>query len=466
MSYLESLKKLINPTEPSEQTKIIHKEDKDKLMRESYKSPVVNETKEQNMATTYLGPQDMYGQNGFRRINTFSSLFDNVDNNKIKDGRYHYFWQHQYFKGSSKLGKKVSIKVEKDTIPEGACDSIDIIQNPVLIVKGDALKELGSVDKNNLLERLIIKKCELEIGGQRIDKVWGLQNYFFNQVLGNDMYDELNKNVAETGVLYIPLAFDMLWNDSYVPINCLRYHDFIINIEFEHETGIQNHFGLDYDEWIENEELVIDYQLKLDGIVLSPEHRKEMVQKSHEHLIKAYQYNGRENMTRNLFNHSVKINLGFNHPCMGILIYFTSYKESFINQDLFDYVELRADGKTILQMDGDILKCDGFYHMGLKNTDKLKGYYWLPFNRINDRLNKKHDLMSYSTINMSRIDKATLIFKFKKKKEQLEWPIPDTDHSDSYWGKVFHGGVTMHCYALNSHVLRNMAGMTGLAFSK
>lgn len=489
-NYLQTIKKMLdsNTTSDNETNHnwTISEEDKNKQLHysnhitdieESEKQYILPfeqpQTKEYIYCATHLGAQGIYGHDGYKTYKPFCELFrpntedsENIQQRiqKNTNGYYHYRWNYRYTDViDTKLGNRCSISIDFDrqrnnevydslvpdlqnkdrkmTSYDDFTDKItldmeyvDILQSPVLIIEGECLKEIAEFYPN--IEREIIRECEFEVGGQRIDKIYDHYNYFFNQVLGNDMYERLNTKVNETGKLYIPLSFDVAHGNRYLLFSPMRYHE----IKFRFETQLPKEL-----RGLENRD--IKCQLKFDAIYLAPEPKKNLIKQSHEQVIKQCQFTGQEIVNTEVDGNKIK--LYFNHMVNGCLIYFKD-ENGFINSDILEKCTLVLDGHKRCEYLGDVLKCEGFHHLGLKDNQKLDGYYWLPISRINDRLDNENDYESHSTINFSRVDCGVLEVIIKPEAKKM---IGD---KELY--------INLHCQ--NSNVMRLMSGMAGLSMSK
>lgn len=187
------------------------------------------------------------------------------------------------------------------------------------------------------LGHALIKSVEVEIGGSRIDKQYGVwmdlwyelthdvnQERGYSAMIGD--VDELTRldepdaqgNVKDQYSLYIPLQFWFCRNSGLaLPLIALQYHEVRLNFEFEDvnklivwqtdESGTTpNLKGLAMKE----ASILIDY-VYLDSV-----ERRRFAQVGHEYLIEQVQFTGDETITGNAKSSNIqyKSKLGFNHP--------------------------------------------------------------------------------------------------------------------------------------------------------
>ena len=296
----------------------------------------------------------------------------------------------------------------------------------------------------------MIKNVELQIGGTKIDKHYGLwmhvwhelsKNYSLdkshNAMVGNQADDtsELNNQVE----LYVPLQFFCCRNDGLaLPLIALQYHD--VRIEFEFDSAANCCVGGGHSTAsIGNTSLLVDY------IYLDSEERKRFAQASHEYLIEQLQYTGVETGVSGTGN---KFRLNFNHPCKELVWAVRkagdTSADKFIN--LTNNNSLATGKNTVddaqLQLNGHdrMSKQSGTYFQNVQvrahhsNTSDNEG-----INVYSFALNPEEHQPS-GTCNFSRIDNAQLNIKLNTAGD-------------------------VHIFATSYNVLRIMSGMGGLAYS-
>ena len=253
-----------------------------------------------------------------------------------------------------------------------------------------------------------IKKVEVEIGGQLIDRQYGSWMKIWNELtLPKNQYvkwDDLTK--ANNGKRYVPLDFWFCRNIGLaLPLIALQYHEVKINIEFGSNP--------------DGAELWADY------IFLDTDERRRFAQLSHEYLIEQVQFTGEESTSA---SGDLNAKLSFNHPV----------KELIWHSE----VDSVATGTAKLMLNGN----DRFSERDSKYFTQVQ-----PFQHHSGTASKKVGVYSFAlkpeehqpsgTLNMSRIDTAQLRL--------------------SGWAN----DSTVSIYAHSYNVLRILSGMGGLAYS-
>ena len=320
----------------------------------------------------------------------------------------------------------------------------------------------------------VINYVEIEIGGQKIDKHYSHWMYVWNELsLPKSKRDGYNRMVGQSGgvlnshTLYIPLEFWFCRNVGLaLPLIALQYHEVKINIQFESSdlcNGTSAAVGA-----FPNATLWVDY------VFLDTDERRRFAQLSHEYLIEQLQFTGSETVS------STKLNtkLSFNHPCKE-LVWFANKKAGTassgtnnpVNNNWFNYTTTNEDATSALPYHYNLNALHN-NATGAKNpiaTAKLilngndrfsarPGSYFnliQPFQHhenipTNAGINvysfalKPEEHQPSGTLNMSRIDTATLSIDFQT---------------------GLTTNTTLNVYAVNYNVLRILSGMGGLAYS-
>ena len=198
----------------------------------------------------------------------------------------------------------------------------------------------------NWIGHILIKQCDISIGGSKIDKQYGEWLHIWNELtqdpgkaagyaemVGNvpqltQIYSSNNSSTnCETGSykLFIPLQFWFCRNPGLaLPLIALQYHDIIINIDFR---------TLDECIWASSQNSADAYasatgsnvisstslsssNLYVDYIYLDTDERRRFAQVAHEYLIEQLQYTGEETITSST---SQQIKLNFTHPVKEII---------------------------------------------------------------------------------------------------------------------------------------------------
>jgi hypothetical protein len=312
--------------------------------------------------------------------------------------------------------------------------------------------------------------------------------------------------------LYIPLEFWFCRNVGLaLPLIALQYHEVKIKIDFETKanclidlkaaTGTVSASEAYTTSTVGDVANITDMSLWVDYIFLDTDERRRFAQLSHEYLIEQLQFTGTETLNGGSTN---RVKLNFNHPCKELVWvakpnnysrkacwynytdtdivdltsalvaevvpraslaqYITEYASSNYMAG-FDFVNGNATATTIgaaspfadaiLQLNGNdrFSVRDGAYfsfvqpyqhHTNIPNNPGINVYSFAL---------KPEDHQPSGTLNMSRIDTATLMVTTKtglKNKLTAEDPLT-------------YDGINI--YAVNYNVLRILSGMGGLAYS-
>ena len=200
----------------------------------------------------------------------------------------------------------------------------------------------GDVPKVAYVRRLghaLLKEVEVEIGGSRIDRQYGVwmdiwyelthttsKERGYRAMIGDvdaltQLRDVVNTSNPALGsaelpsyTLYIPLQFWFNRNPGLaLPLIALQYHEVRLNFEFEDVQKLLVWSGStapDYRAFgMANASVLVDY------IYLDSEERRRFAQVGHEYLIEQLQFTGVESVT----GQNTKLKLGFNHPCKEII---------------------------------------------------------------------------------------------------------------------------------------------------
>ena len=331
----------------------------------------------------------------------------------------------QTFNGSVGLGKRVSCQITRNG---------DLITK--MFLKASVSSD-GSADYVNNAGYALINSVELQVGGTKIDKHYGLWLQIWHELARNSNHDNglaailTPPTAAGTTELFVPLQFFCCRNDGLaLPLIALQYHD--VRVEFEFANSIGGAATL------EDASLLVDY------IYLDSEERKRFAQASHEYLIEQLQYTGAEAVSGS----TGKYRLNFNHPCKELVWAVTDAAGTSTDgvqfTDAVDGTGANPVTEAQLQLNGHdrFSKQSGSYFNNVQtlahSNTPSKGVNVYSF-----ALNPEEHQPS-GTCNFSRIDNAQLNLSF----------TGNTTTS----GKV-------HIFATSYNVLRVMSGMGGLAYS-
>lgn len=167
----------------------------------------------------------------------------------------------------------------------------------------------------------LVKKVEIEIGGQLIDShygdwmnIWselstpagkraGYDAMVGNLIIDNDQNGRLTTTKPHN--LFVPLQFWFNRNPGLaLPLISLAFHEVKLNLELRPYTELLN-FAPDYIN-------SLDCRLFVDYIFLDIDERRQFAQTSHEYLIEQVQFTGDEIIQPN--DTYRKINIPFNNP--------------------------------------------------------------------------------------------------------------------------------------------------------
>jgi hypothetical protein len=388
----------------------------------------------------------------------------------------------QTFNGNAGYGNTVTCQISRNG---------DLINRMYLQVDVPKRKSTATTDGStyqNYLGLRLIKSVVIEIGGQQIDKhysdwlyIWNElslpmgKRYAYDTMVGADK-DILNWS-AQSTTLYIPFEFWFCRNVGLaLPLIALQYHEVKVKIDFEtKENCVSANDSADFDD-IKNISLWADY------IFLDTDERRRFAQLSHEYLIEQLQFTGSETLVTG----TNRIKLNFNHPCKELIWVAkpvrTTNKTRWYDYNYADEADtstassLAVDGSSIFggqytsnylvisdvnpplyknPFKNAILQLNGNDRFALREGDyfnrvqPFQHHTNAPvFNSINvySFALKPEDHQPSGTLNMSRIDTATLMVT----------TLPEANN-------LKYEGINI--YAVNYNVLRILSGMGGLAYS-
>jgi hypothetical protein len=230
---------------------------------------------------------------------------------------------------------------------------------------GDAQRRLGYA---------LLKKLEVEIGGQIIDTHYGEWLYLWENLTASyDTSCKLDAMVGGTlggtsttltscggrpGVLYIPLQFWFCRNPGLaLPLIALQYHEVRLNITLAASTDLVSK-GSYASVSAAGAALpqLKDMALYIDYIYLDVDERRRFAQQSHEYLIDQLQYGLQQTLT----TASARIDLTLNHPVKELVWVFqdaqktdcgsattiaAGYTQPFVYDDIVNRCRLQINGQ-------------------------------------------------------------------------------------------------------------------------
>ena len=334
----------------------------------------------------------------------------------------------------------------------------------------------------------LIKSAEVEIGGQRIDKIYGRFTHLWHKLsckaekevgyelmTGNDGPEGKDTGAQTTEIarkLYIPINFFFSKGSAgaALPLIALQYHEVRVSIELASAAEVTRKAASDLVTTGTSSitEMASTPKLYSDFFYLDTDERRRFSQMSHEYLIEQLQFTGSE-ITSSLSATAVtpfSMRLNFNHPTKAI--YWTAEGDNADKMNPF-YNGLDADEPSIkskistgeyglisgnncpiesvqLQLNGHerfsprsgsyFHLCQPYQHHTRVPYDHWVGMYSFCLS--------PEEHQPSGALNFSRIDNASLKLDFKA---------------------TSVGTRTVYVYAVNYNVLRILSGMGGLAFS-
>jgi hypothetical protein len=365
----------------------------------------------------------------------------------------------------------------------------DLVSNLWLDVKMTTQTSAGGGTYSNWTNNTghaFVKDCEIEIGGQRIDRHYSQWLDVYNELTDHEEQEwlGLNKHAAKnaylksqsTGVnnliqLYIPLKFWFCRNPGLaLPLIALQYHEVKLKLNTRGMIGLVNGDNL---TTTANRPSTCD--LWAEYIYLDTDERRRFAQVSHEYLIEQVQREtgsaaGGDSHTQTLnFNHPVKELIWVVQDTTAATENTTAAAAQTVDAtlnttvtaaaDMNDYFNYGSYASGVAEVIGGTpLTNEGFSLMKLQLNGhdrfaKRNASYFRTCQPIQagHKVPSKH-IYCYSfalkpeehqpsgTCNFSRIDNAQMIFD-----------------------ACAEGDLTV--YAVNYNVLRIMSGMGGLAYS-
>ena len=354
----------------------------------------------------------------------------------------------QTFNGSVDFNKRVTATISRNG---------DLIKDMFLEVELPVINTAGEYWSNGV-GNAMIKKAEIEIGGQLIDRhygewmdIWtelsvpvGKKTVGYDLMVGNsDVVDVTNGETKRR--LYVPLQFWFCRNPGLaLPLIALQYHEVKLNLELRPSSDVI--IGTTTAANMDSCKLYVDY------VYLDTDERRRFAQVSHEYLIEQVQFTGDESLTASASTKNVTLN--YNHPVKELIwVHVTNDNGSTTNKKWLTYTGTQAT--NAFNQDDSFktakLQLNGHDRHTVRNSD----YFRLVQNyQHHTNVPSKH-IYTYSfalspeehqpsgTCNFSRIDNAVMQF--------------------TYEASAAASKIKM--FAVNYNVLRIMSGMGGLAYS-
>ena len=189
------------------------------------------------------------------------------------------------------------------------------------------------------LGHALIKSAEVEIGGQRIDKIYGRFTHLWHKLsckaekeagyelmTGNDGPDSVPDSTTQGKArkLYLPINFWFSKGSAgaALPLIALQYHEVRISIEIADRSDIVRlrADGTAATEAKDMDKMSEQPRLYSDFFYLDTDERRRFSQMSHEYLIEQLQFTGSEQTSALSASDATPFStrLNFNHPTKAI----------------------------------------------------------------------------------------------------------------------------------------------------
>jgi hypothetical protein len=332
----------------------------------------------------------------------------------------------------------------------------------------------------------LMKECELEIGGQRIDKHYGhwhsvysqltefnpsgSNTTLFNRMCGNGIGGNAGLNASvngwtfdnsahtAAGKFWIPLYFWFCRNPGLaLPLIALQYHEVKVKITFEtiarlaiaHDDDAEADFagGIQVAATAGTGNT---FNLWADYIYLDTDERRRFAQVSHEYLIEQLQYENKTGGT---------MDLNFNHP---------------VKELIWTGVDDRSDPDAGVATDGSDVYQRAKLSNAVTDTFQLKLNGHDRFKERDSRYFTRTQVWQHHTgygdtqlaIQANTVTDTIAVYSFALKPEEHQ-PSGTCNFSRIDNAQLVQTGTAtaVNVYAVNYNVLRIMSGMGGLAYS-
>jgi hypothetical protein len=350
----------------------------------------------------------------------------------------------------------------------------------------------------------LIKECEVEIGGQLIDRHYSQWLDIWNELTDHDEkeWQGLNKHgsfphtgnaSATAGIksqLYIPLQFWFCRNPGLaLPLIALQYHEVKIKLQFRAVSELTNGAGT-----VTPPSLAPTINLWADYIYLDTDERRRFAQVSHEYLI--------EQVQKDSGNMSTSKKLNFNHPVKELIWVVQdnvaaggvnattsldptkteTNSQNFVNGGSISFDTAFTQGNDWFNYqtrENTITQCHKYFNEQ-QSADGIHGFAE-PFNTMNIRLNghdrfAKRDALYFRNCQPLQAGhkipkKHIFMYSFALKPEEHQpsgtCNFSRIDNAEMSFTNpaITNTAKTLTIYAVNYNVLRIMSGMGGLAYS-
>lgn len=341
----------------------------------------------------------------------------------------------------------------------------------------------------------LIEHVTVEIGGQEIDKHYGLWMYAWQELTitsekvegykamvggtDNTPYLLIN-NALQPNNLHVPLDFWFNINAGLsLPLIALQYHEVRFLFQFRQLSDlvllIDKNTGKIEDKanWTlsnGNNTAAVHIDLFIDYIYLDTDERRRFAQMSHEYLIEQVQEFDTSIAISNGGSSAVTpVRLSFNHPCKE-LIWMLQRQDNIDQHDWFNFANAQPGHE---KLGPDLLQKASLSLNGHKRFNPERGplffRQWQPFIHHTNIPNSNLYVYSFAlrpeehqpsgTCNFSRIDNTILELQLDSS-QNIVSPVLGSDGN-----LTPASSALLTVYARNYNVLRIMSGMGGLAYS-
>ena len=396
-----------------------------------------------------VGQQDQY-LTGNPQITYFKSVFRRHTNYAIESIA-------QSFSGTVRYGSKVTAVISRNG---------DLLGDMYLeaVMTRDTARGACFYPGENL-----IKSVEVELGGQRLDRLTNTWYRFYDNLYRNttqerdayrSMVDFVDGEVTGTKKrMFIPMLFwfNRCGAGAFLPLLALQYHEVRISVELEEAANIP---GISTTE-------PLSLELWADYVYLDQDERKKFATNPHEYLIEQVGYTGDENVTIGTTQKSQQVRLSFNHP-VKLLAFCVAHPATFgkVTGDVAGStvsafgpianckLQLNGHDRAAVRV-GDVYNKIVPYQSNKARPDA--GFYYMSF-----ALSPTQHAPS-GTLNFSRIDSAVLQLTFKSAKAGATSIANVLTENETLAATA--DLTALRVMTVNYNILRLTSGMGGLAYS-
>jgi hypothetical protein len=278
------------------------------------------------------------------------------------------------FTGSPQYGQRVVAVINRNADLMYKTYLEVVLPDTTTTATGAAYNVLWTNGGQRRLGYLLLKKIEVEIGGQIIDTHYGEWLYLWENLTST--VDNSTKLDSMTGgvqggdattnyscggrpaILYIPLQFWFCRNPGLaLPLIALQYHEVRINVTLSPSTDLVSRGSFSS---ISAAAAALpqlkDMSLYIDYIYLDVDERRRFAQQSHEYLIDQLQFGLQQTLT----TANARIDLTLNHPVKELIWVFqdarktdcgstttdtAGYTQPFSYDDIVDRCRLQINGQ-------------------------------------------------------------------------------------------------------------------------